>query len=44
MYAFTQKSGESGILLFKFDDPDRARSAFTAAGLKILSGEEVHSM
>ena len=44
MYAFTQKSGESGILLFKFDDPAKALAAFNAAGFKILSGEEVHSM
>ena len=44
MYAFTQKSGESGILLFKFDDPDRATAAFKEAGFKILSGEEVHTM
>ncbi len=44
MYAFTQKSGESGILLFKFDDPEKAIAAFKEAGIKILSGEEVHSM
>ena len=44
MYAFTQKSGESGILLFKFDDPGKAIAAFNEAGFKILSGEEVHSM
>jgi hypothetical protein len=44
MYAFTQKSGEYGILLFKFDDPDKAMTAFKEAGIKILSGEEVHSM
>lgn len=44
MYAFTQKSGESGILLFKFDKPESALAAFKEAGFKILSGEEVHSM
>ncbi len=44
MYAFTRKSGESGILLFKFDAPERALAAFKEAGIKILSGEEVHSM
>ncbi|MDF1578066.1 MAG: amino acid-binding protein [Desulfurivibrionaceae bacterium] len=44
MYAFTKKSGESGILLFKFDEPARALAAFKEAGIKILSGEEVHSM
>jgi hypothetical protein len=44
MYAFTRQSGDSGILLFKFDAPDRAVAAFKEAGLKILSGEEVHTM
>ncbi len=44
MYAFTKKSGESGILLFKFDEPAQALTAFKEAGIKILSGEEVHSM
>lgn len=44
MYAFTQKSGESGILLFKFDDPVRARTVLKDGGIRILSGEEVHTM
>ena len=44
MYAFTQKSGETGLLLFRFDDHEKAISAFNAAGIRILSGEEVHSM
>ena len=44
MYAFTQKSGETGLLLFRFDDHDQAASAFNEAGIRILSGEEVHSM
>lgn len=44
MYAFTQKSGETGLLLFRFDDHEQAISAFNDAGIRILSGEEVHSM
>lgn len=44
MYAFTQVSGESGLLLFRFDEPKKAVEAFKGAGIKILSGEEVHSM
>ncbi len=44
MYAFTQKSGETGLLLFRFDDHDQATAAFNKAGIRILSGEEVHSM
>lgn len=44
MYAFTRKSGESGTLLFKFDEPEKALAAFNQAGFKILSSEEVNSM
>ncbi len=42
MYAFTRQSGESGLLLFRFDDPAAATTAFLAAGFKLLSDEEVH--
>ncbi|MGV1097969.1 ACT domain-containing protein [Thiovibrio sp. JS02] len=44
MYAFTQKSGESGMLLFRFDDQDKAIQAFQKAGCKLLSDEEVHAL
>lgn len=44
MYAFTQKSGESGLLLFRFDNLEEASSVFQAAGFKLLTGEEVHSL
>lgn len=44
MYAFTQKKGESGILLFKFDEPDRARIILKEGGIRVLSSEEVHTM
>ena len=44
MYAFTQISGKSGMLLFRFEKPDEAISALKEANIKILSGEEVHSM
>lgn len=44
MYAFTQKSGETGILLFRFDDLDGAIKAFQKAGVKLLPGEEVHNL
>lgn len=44
MYAFTQKSGESGMMLFRFEKPDEAISVLKEANIRILSGEEVHSM
>ncbi len=44
MYAFTRKSGETGMLLFRFDDQERAIKAFQDAGCKLLSDEEVHAL
>ncbi len=44
MYAFTQKSGESGLLLFRFDNLEEAGRVFQEAGFKLLTGEEVHSL
>lgn len=42
MYAFTIKSGENAVLLFRFDDMDKAVDALQQAGSKVLSSEEVH--
>lgn len=44
MYAFTKQSGETGLLLFRFDDPEAALKAFRDAGCKLLSDEEVHKL
>lgn len=44
MYAFTQQSGSTGILLFRFDDLDGAIKVFQKAGVKLLPGEEVHNL
>lgn len=44
MYAFTQKSGDTGILLFRFDDLEAAIAVFQKAGVKLLPGEKVHNL
>ncbi|MFC1769619.1 ACT domain-containing protein [Nitrospirota bacterium] len=44
MYAFVQKSGEHAIIIFRFDDLDRAISVLQNAGIRILKGEEVTSL
>ncbi|HIJ90343.1 MAG: amino acid-binding protein [Desulfobulbaceae bacterium] len=44
MYAFTKKSGESGMLLFRFDDQDAAITVFLKAGCRLLSDDEVHAL
>lgn len=44
MYAFTEKSGESGMLLFRFDDQDIAIKVLLGAGCRLLTDEEVHRL
>ncbi len=44
MYAFTQKSGETGLIIFRFDEIDRAITALNKSGVRILSGEEVYAI
>lgn len=44
MYAFTKKSGQSGMLLFRFDDQDAAVEVFKKAGCRLLSDDEVHAL
>ncbi len=44
MYAFSQKSGDTGLLIFRIEDLDRARSVLQAAGHRLLSGEEVSAL
>lgn len=41
MYAFVNKSGDNAVLIFRFDDMDKAISGLQAAGFTILSGKEV---
>ncbi|MBC8318551.1 MAG: ACT domain-containing protein [Desulfobulbaceae bacterium] len=44
MYAFTQKSGETGLIIFRFDDIDAALKTLKNARVRILSGEEVYAI
>ncbi|GBE00355.1 hypothetical protein BMS3Abin07_02406 [bacterium BMS3Abin07] len=44
MYAFVQKSGENAIIIFRFDEIEKAISTLQKAGVRILRGEEVHSL
>jgi hypothetical protein len=44
MYAFVQKSGEHAIIIFRFDDIEKAIVALQRAGVRILKGEEVHAL
>jgi hypothetical protein len=44
MYAFVQKSGENAVVIFRFDEPDRAAHALQGAGVRVLAGEDVYAM
>lgn len=44
MYAFVQKSLENAVVIFRFDDTDRAVDALRKAGVRLLSGEEVRRL
>ena len=42
MYAFTIKSGENAVLLFRFDDMDKAVDALQKSNLNILKSVELY--
>ena len=41
MYAFVNKSGENAVLIFRFDEMDKAIAALQKAGVTILTGEQI---
>lgn len=43
MYAFVEKSGENAVMLFRFDQQDRAIEVLTKSGIAVLSGEKLYS-
>lgn len=44
MYAFVQKSEGNAVLIFRFDEIEKAIDALMSAGIRILSGEEVQRL
>jgi len=44
MYAFSQKNGKRGLIIFRFDELDAAIETLTGAGIKILPGSEVYAI
>ncbi len=44
MYAFVQKSGEHAIIVFRFDETEKAISLLQKEGARILSGEEIYGL
>jgi len=41
MYAFVNKTGENAVLIFRFDEMDKAIESLLRTGYKILTGEEI---
>jgi hypothetical protein len=44
MYAFAQRNEGNAVLIFRFDEIDKAVKALLDAGTRILSGEEVQAL
>jgi hypothetical protein len=44
MYAFVQKSGEHAIIIFRFDEIEKAVDTLRKAGVRILNDEEVRRL
>lgn len=44
MYAFVQRSEGNAVLIFRFDNTEQAVAALAAAGVRMLSGEEMQRL
>ena len=44
MYAFVQKSGGNAIIIFRFDELEKAIDTLQKGGIRILKGEEVYAL
>jgi hypothetical protein len=44
MYAFVRKSGEQAIVVFRFDDAEKAVEALRKAGSRILEAEDIQKL
>jgi hypothetical protein len=44
LYAFVQQSGENAIIIFRFDETDRAIEVLSKKQVKILEGKKVYAL
>lgn len=44
MYAFVERSGKDAVIIFRFDDVDRAIQILTENKIVVLPGEKVYSL
>ncbi|MBA4398110.1 MAG: amino acid-binding protein [Syntrophus sp. (in: bacteria)] len=43
MYAFVEKSGENAVMLFRFDQQDKAIEVLVKNGINVLPGEKLYA-
>lgn len=44
MYAFVERCGENAVMIFRFDETEKAIAALTGKGFHILPGERLYSI
>jgi len=44
LYAFVQQTGSNAIIIFRFDETDRAIEVLSKNGVKILEGKKVYAL
>jgi hypothetical protein len=44
MYAFVERCGENAVMIFRFDETQKAISTLAAKGFNVLPGEGLYSM
>jgi hypothetical protein len=44
MYAFVERRGENAVMIFRFDETQKAISALSGKGFNVLPGERLYSM
>ncbi|MBI4495690.1 MAG: ACT domain-containing protein [Deltaproteobacteria bacterium] len=44
LYAFVKHSGQNALIIFRFDETDRAIEVLTARGVRILQGKEIYAL
>jgi hypothetical protein len=44
MYAFVERCGANAVIIFRFDETDKAISTLNAKGFNILDGERLYGM
>ncbi len=44
MYAFVERCGENAVIIFRFDETDKAIEVLVNKGFKVLEGERLYNM